>query len=189
MCCCAVPISPAYDACSADLLLDLNSSGIAPWSYQFPVCAHPALVQFYRKVCVFCLVRNLFDCRLQPRSMAQAEQFSRRDSALEMLNINSNTGSFGSKPKSCTDSQHQQLHRKTRALEESDNSCSRGCQKPKFQRFMRSKGMSWFKRIASVPCKRLFVRSGAEVHDSTGLDQAISMYLYAAGHPHFQQPH
>lgn len=47
--------------------------------------------------------------------------------------------------------------------------------------------MSWFKKIASVPCKRLFARAGAEVHDSAGLDEAIAMYLRAAGHPQF--PH
>ena len=116
-------------------------------------------------------------CRGQCTEMADSpKHLCRRDSALEM---HDGTSKDPKLPKGLG-SQRYQSSRTSPTT--SYRSTTQSCKKSKHG-FMSSKGVSWFKRLASVPCKRLFSRSGAEVHDSSGLEQAVSMYLYAAGHP------
>lgn len=45
-----------------------------------------------------------------------------------------------------------------------------------------TKKISVFKRLATFPLKALCTRSGAEVHDSAGLEQAVAYYVSATLH-------
>lgn len=124
-----------------------------------------------------CRSRSLTLTRQPPADLQRpGESLSRRDSALDF-----NRSSKSVRKLLSQTSSHLQSHHGGPAASPQSQPVSPPTSPVESKKAGKhNKSVVFLKKLVSLPCKRLFARSGAEVHDSSGLDSAVALYLYAA---------